>query len=68
MEQLQKAIAAMIAETKFAEAEHEARLRDKLLNIRQIGHKAIDSPEDHTPLQNKDVWGAEDPTAGNRRS
>ena len=67
MEHLQTAIAAMIAQTRYAEAECEERLRSKMIEIRHLGNAVLDLREGHTPMDDGDVWGADESTEGGRR-
>jgi len=67
MENLRTAIAQMIAQTHYAEAECEERMRSKLLKIRRLGQAALDLREGNVPMADEDVWGAEESTEGGRR-
>ena len=67
MEHLQTAIAAMIAQTRYAEAECEERLRSKMIEIRHLGNAVLDLREGNQPLEAEDVWGTDESNEGGRR-
>ena len=67
MEHMKDVIAAMIAQTRYAEAECEERLRSKMIEIRHLGNAALDLREGNQPLEAEDVWGTDESNSGGRR-